>query len=29
MHFPAAGIFHNIVIISIDKRYPGHAAEKS
>jgi 4-hydroxy-3-polyprenylbenzoate decarboxylase len=25
MHFPASGIFHNIVIISIDKRYPGHA----
>jgi 4-hydroxy-3-polyprenylbenzoate decarboxylase len=25
MHFPAAGVFHNIVIISIDKRYPGHA----
>jgi 4-hydroxy-3-polyprenylbenzoate decarboxylase len=25
MHFPSAGIFHNIVIISIDKRYPGHA----
>jgi 4-hydroxy-3-polyprenylbenzoate decarboxylase len=25
MHFPAAGIFHNLVIISIDKRYPGHA----
>jgi 4-hydroxy-3-polyprenylbenzoate decarboxylase len=25
MHFPAAGIFHNIVLISIDKRYPGHA----
>jgi 4-hydroxy-3-polyprenylbenzoate decarboxylase len=25
MHFPAAGIFHNIVIVSIDKRYPGHA----
>ena len=25
MSFPAAGIFHNIVIISIDKRYPGHA----
>ena len=25
MHFPAPGIFHNIVIISIDKRYPGHA----
>ena len=25
MHFPPAGIFHNIVIVSIDKRYPGHA----
>jgi 4-hydroxy-3-polyprenylbenzoate decarboxylase len=25
MHFPAAGIFHNVVLISIDKRYPGHA----
>lgn len=25
MHFPAEGIFHNLVIISIDKRYPGHA----
>ena len=25
MHFPAAGIFHNIVMVSIDKRYPGHA----
>jgi 4-hydroxy-3-polyprenylbenzoate decarboxylase len=25
MHFPAAGIFHNYVFISIDKRYPGHA----
>ena len=25
MHFPAEGIFHNIVLISIDKRYPGHA----
>jgi len=25
MHFPAPGIFHNLVIISIDKRYPGHA----
>ena len=25
MHFPAAGVFHNLVIISIDKRYPGHA----
>ncbi len=23
MHFPAAGIFHNIVLVSIDKRYPG------
>jgi 4-hydroxy-3-polyprenylbenzoate decarboxylase len=25
MHFPAEGIFHNLVIISIDKRFPGHA----
>jgi 4-hydroxy-3-polyprenylbenzoate decarboxylase len=25
LHFPAAGIFHNLVIVSIDKRYPGHA----
>ena len=25
MNFPAEGIFHNLVIISIDKRYPGHA----
>jgi 4-hydroxy-3-polyprenylbenzoate decarboxylase len=25
MHFPSAGIFHNIVLVSIDKRYPGHA----
>ena len=25
MHFPAAGIFHNLVIIAVDKRYPGHA----
>jgi 4-hydroxy-3-polyprenylbenzoate decarboxylase len=25
MHFPAAGIFHNMVLVSIDKRYPGHA----
>src|SRR2546426_2086021 len=25
MHFPAEGIFHNLVIASIDKRYPGHA----
>jgi 4-hydroxy-3-polyprenylbenzoate decarboxylase len=25
MHFPAEGIFHNMVILSIDKRYPGHA----
>jgi 4-hydroxy-3-polyprenylbenzoate decarboxylase len=25
MHFPAHGIFHNLVIVSIDKRYPGHA----
>ena len=25
MHFPAEGIFHNLVIVSINKRYPGHA----
>jgi 4-hydroxy-3-polyprenylbenzoate decarboxylase len=25
MHFPAEGIFHNCVVIAIDKRYPGHA----
>ena len=25
MQFPAAGIFHNLVLVSIDKRYPGHA----
>src|SRR5690606_14810700 len=25
MNMPAAGIFHNLLIISIDKRYPGHA----
>jgi 4-hydroxy-3-polyprenylbenzoate decarboxylase len=25
MHFPAEGIFHNLVILAIDKRYPGHA----
>jgi 4-hydroxy-3-polyprenylbenzoate decarboxylase len=25
MTFPAEGIFHNLVVISIDKRYPGHA----
>jgi 4-hydroxy-3-polyprenylbenzoate decarboxylase len=25
MYFPAEGIFHNLVIVSIDKRYPGHA----
>jgi 4-hydroxy-3-polyprenylbenzoate decarboxylase len=25
MAFPPAGIFHNLVIMSIDKRYPGHA----
>jgi 4-hydroxy-3-polyprenylbenzoate decarboxylase len=25
MAFPPAGIFHNIVCVSIDKRYPGHA----
>src|SRR3989441_1750246 len=25
MHFPAEGISHNLVLVSIDKRYPGHA----
>jgi len=25
MAFPPAGIFHNLVLVSIDKRYPGHA----
>src|SRR6478752_6901223 len=25
MHFPAAGIFHNLVLVSINMRYPGHA----
>jgi 4-hydroxy-3-polyprenylbenzoate decarboxylase len=25
MHLPVEGIFHNLVIVSIDKRYPGHA----
>jgi len=25
MHFPAEGIFHNLVLVSIDKRFPGHA----
>jgi 4-hydroxy-3-polyprenylbenzoate decarboxylase len=25
MHFPAEGIFHNLVIVAIEKRYPGHA----
>jgi 4-hydroxy-3-polyprenylbenzoate decarboxylase len=25
MHFPAEGIFHNLVLVSLDKRYPGHA----
>ena len=25
MHFPPEGIFHNMVLVSIDKRYPGHA----
>src|SRR5262245_1381821 len=25
MHFPAEGIFNNLVIVSIDKRFPGHA----
>ncbi len=25
IHMPAAGIFHNLVLVSIRKRYPGHA----
>ncbi|MBI2684099.1 MAG: menaquinone biosynthesis decarboxylase [Actinobacteria bacterium] len=25
MHFPPEGVFHNCVIVSVDKRYPGHA----
>jgi 4-hydroxy-3-polyprenylbenzoate decarboxylase len=25
MHLPVHGIFHNLMIVSIDKRYPGHA----
>ncbi len=25
MHFPAEGIFHNLVFVSIDKQYPGQA----
>ncbi|MBI4771306.1 MAG: menaquinone biosynthesis decarboxylase, partial [Chloroflexi bacterium] len=24
-HMPAAGVFHNLVIVKIQKRYPGHA----
>ncbi|GAC1692543.1 MAG: menaquinone biosynthesis decarboxylase [Gemmatimonadaceae bacterium] len=24
-HMPAEGIFHNLVLVSIDKQYPGHA----
>ncbi|HEY7369912.1 MAG TPA: menaquinone biosynthesis decarboxylase [Thermoanaerobaculia bacterium] len=25
MHLPVEGIFHNLAIVAIDKRYPGHA----
>jgi 4-hydroxy-3-polyprenylbenzoate decarboxylase len=25
IHMPAEGIFHNLVLVSIDKQYPGHA----
>jgi 4-hydroxy-3-polyprenylbenzoate decarboxylase len=25
MHLPVHGIFHNLMLVSIDKRYPGHA----
>ena len=27
MHFPPEGIFHNLVLVSIDKRYPGPRAQ--
>jgi 4-hydroxy-3-polyprenylbenzoate decarboxylase len=26
-HMPAEGIFHNLVFVSIDKQYPGHASK--
>ena len=25
MHLPVEGIFHNLMLVAIDKRYPGHA----
>ena len=25
MHMPAAGVFHNLMLVSINKAYPGHA----
>ncbi len=25
MHLPVEGIFHNLMLVSIDKRFPGHA----
>lgn len=25
LHMPAAGVFHNLMLVSIDKQYPGHA----
>jgi len=25
MHMPAQGVFHNLMVLAIDKRYPGHA----
>ncbi len=25
LHMPAEGVFHNLILVSIDKRYPGHA----
>jgi 4-hydroxy-3-polyprenylbenzoate decarboxylase len=25
MNFPLEGVFHNCIIVSIKKRYPGHA----
>jgi len=25
LHMPAAGVFHNLMLVAIDKAYPGHA----
>ena len=29
MNLPVEGIFHNVALFSIDKRYPGHARKVS